>query len=247
MTPECTFDAGHAGGNAMGLVVLQTDETLEVESRAIFSAAGVACYHARIPSHAQVTSETLALMRTDLPQTAALLPAGAGFGAIGYGCTSGATVIGQAAVAEMINHSHPDVRVSDPITAVMAALNALGVRRIGLLTPYVPEVTGAMQALMAKNGFEILRVASFEQIEDRSIARIAESSTLAAIEEIGSDPACDAVFASCTNLRTFTILKAAESSLGKPVVSSNQALCWHMLGLADVPRHGMGPGCLFDR
>jgi maleate isomerase len=61
--------------------------------------------------------------------------------------------------------------------------------------------------------------------------------------------ACDAVFVSCTNLRTFGILPQAEDQLGKSVVSSNQALCWHLLRLSgigpDHPEGALGPGQLY--
>ncbi len=243
---DCDFDDGFAGSAALGLIVLRTDETLEVELRDVFSAAGTACYHARIPSHALVTPETLAQMEADLPATAALLPEGTPFGAIGYACTSGATVIGPETIARIIKTSHPDTEVTDPITAVMAALSALKTRRIGLLTPYLPEVTEKMQGLLQKNGFEIAKVGAFGQAEDRLIARITPASTLSAIEQIGRDPDCDAVFASCTNLRSFSILAEAEARIGKPVITSNQALGWHMLRLAGIPALGLGPGRLFQ-
>jgi len=246
MAYACEFDGGHSGENALGLIVLKTDETLEVESRQVFARAGIACYHARIENHALVTNETLAQMAADLPATAALLPTGVEFGAVGYACTSGATVIGPENVAAAVNAHHPRSPVSNPVTAVMAALNALGAKNIGVLTPYLPEVTAEMQNLLQENGFRVVRLESFEQIEDRKIARISEASTLAAILEIGRDPATEAVFASCTNLRSFGVLEAAEARLGKPVISSNQALCWHMLKLAGMDVRAMGPGRLFN-
>ena len=239
------FDTGCAGDGALGLIVLKTDETMEVELRSVFAAADVACYHSRIPSHALVTPKTLAQMEQDLPGSAAMLPPGVPFGAIGYGCTSGATVIGPATVAAAVHTSHPRAKVTDPISAVMAGLRALKVQKIGLLTPYVPDVTTEMQRLLRQEGFEIAETLAFGQSEDRLIARISEASTLAAIEKIGALD-CDAVFASCTNLRSFGILEQAENRIGKPVISSNQALGWHMLTLAGIPPTGCGPGRLFQ-
>ncbi len=133
-----TTDQGNGALAAFGLIVLQADETLENEFRRIFVDPDVACYHARIPSHPQVTPATLSRMAADLPRTAGLLPAGVAFDAIAYACTSGATVIGQEAVAAAIHASHPDVPVTDPITAVMAACRALRASRLGFLTPYPP-------------------------------------------------------------------------------------------------------------
>ena len=62
--------------------------------------AEAALYHTRIPSAPTVTRETLKLMEADMPAAAALLP-DRRFDAIGYGCTSGATVIGPDRVAAL--------------------------------------------------------------------------------------------------------------------------------------------------
>ncbi|MCA8868894.1 MAG: aspartate/glutamate racemase family protein [Rhodobacteraceae bacterium] len=238
------LDDGFAAGNALGLIVLKTDETLEVELREVFLASSIACYHARIPSHDLVTPETLAQMAADLPRAAALLPEGVDFGAIGYGCTSGATVIGSDNVARSVQASHPTAAVTDPIRAAVAALTAVGARRIGLLTPYVPEVTVAMQKLLEQNGFQVVAIRSFGQSADRIVARINLDSTLKAIEDIGKKD-CDAVFVSCTNLRSFGLIEPAETLIGKPVISSNLALAWHMLTLAGRLKPGAAPGRLF--
>lgn len=47
-------------------------------------------------------------------------------------------------------------------------------------------------------------------------------------------PEADGIFISCTDFRSIEILQALENDIGKPVVSSNQALMWKMLQLARV-------------
>jgi maleate isomerase len=239
-------DRGMGARATLGVIVLQTDETLENELRQVFRDPAIALYHARIRSDPLVTKETLARMAKDLPEAARLLPKTLSFDAIGYACTSGATVIGRQAVAAMVRAHHPGVPVTDPITAVVAGCAALRVEKLGFLSPYVPEVSRAMRDLLEDEGFRITGFGSFEQVEDQVVARISEASTLNAIVEIGASPDCDAVFVSCTNLRTFGILAQAEETLGKPVVSSNQAIAWHLLRLAGVGEGVLGPGRLFE-
>ena len=60
---------------AIGLIVLQSDETIETEFRTIFSAS-IPLYHSRIPSAPEVTPETLIRMEKHLAQTSALFPLG---------------------------------------------------------------------------------------------------------------------------------------------------------------------------
>lgn len=225
-----TYDLAPAPAASLGLIVLTTDETLENEARqAIPRAASL--HHARIPSAPTVSPETLAEMEANLPAAARSFPPHVAYDAIGYACTSGATVIGQDKVSAAIRGAHPDAKTTDPITAVMAALTALGARRIALLTPYSLEVSGAMKALLEQNGFEIAAFGAFEEPVEAKVARISEASTLAAMKELGAGDV-DALFASCTNLRTFGVIEEAEAAIGKPVISSNSALVWHLAQLA---------------
>ena len=240
---DFTLNEGAGGGARLGLIVLQTDETLEYEARQVLAGRDSQLLHARIPNQNEVTPEALAEMELTLPATARLLPAG--LEAIGYGCTSAATVIGEEAVARAVQAVQPGVPVTNPISAVKAALAALGARRIAMVTPYLPSVTGPMIALLARGGVEVLREISFGEGDDRRVARIAPASTRAAMLEAGRAEGVEAVFASCTNLQSFPIIDEVETVLDLPVVTSNQALLWYMLRLAGADARGWGPGRLF--
>lgn len=242
-----TLDKGIAAKAAFGVIILQADETLEAEFRTVFDQPGWALYHSRIPSALEVTPETLQAMEAALPHSASLLPGATPLDVVAYACTSGATVIGTGKIAALIRGQHPEAATTDPITATIAACAHLGVKNIGFVTPYIAEVSDAMRALLESNGLSIPVFASFEQSEEAVVARISTQSVCDAICAVGKSDKVDAVFASCTNLRSFEILDQAEASIGKPVITSNQALAWHMLQLAGqtAPRDGCGPGRLF--
>jgi maleate isomerase len=247
-------DKGIGTRARLGLIVLETDRTIEPELRGLLDLEGLALYHSRIPSDPDVTSETLARMEANLPAAAKLLPAAAGLDVVGYGCTSGATIIGEDKVAQAVRRGlgagYARIPVTSPITAVKAALRALGAVRIGFVTPYLPEVTGAMRAHLEQQGFQISRVGSFSQSEEDIVARITPASIRDAILEIGRPQGrdgkdCDAVFVSCTNLRVAGVIEETEAELDKPVLSSNPALAWHMLRLAGIDDALPGRGRLF--
>lgn len=243
MATTYTLDDGYGARARLGMIVLSTDETIENEARRVVDRPGLSLCHARIPAHPDVTPETLALMEAEMPRTAALLPAG--LDAIAYACTSGATVIGSANVARHVRASHPEAAVTDPAAAVVAALQVLDARRIALVTPYVASVTAPIRALLGRDGIEVAAEVSFGEKDDWTVARITEAATLDAVRQAAADGGCDAVFASCTNLRTFGVIEQAEAELGVPVISSNLALVWHLLRLAGLEATGWGPGRLF--
>ena len=74
------LDDGFGSEASLGLIILQTDETLENEFRAVLGSLrnprAIACHHSRIPMQQDVTKDTLAQMKLDLPASAALLSIG---------------------------------------------------------------------------------------------------------------------------------------------------------------------------
>ena len=244
---EFNTDAGLGNRARIGLIVLQTDQTIEHEFASLFNRSdGVALYAARIPNAMEVSPEPLRQMEQDLPQAASLLPTSFGFNAIGYACTSGATMIGEDQVDALIRDVHPGAKTTNPITAIKAALAILGLKRIALVTPYPADVTIEMQNNLRCAGFQTNAVASFDQSDDFTVARIMSESILSAILQIGARDDCDGVFVSCTSLRALQVIAKAEAQLGKPVVSSNQALAWHLMRLAGMNDSPLEAGQLFN-
>jgi maleate isomerase len=134
---------------------------------------------------------------------------------------------------------------SNPLKAAKAALNVLGVKHLGLVTPYTPDVTQAMQDRFEEAGIQIEAVGSFYENSDEIVGRIDPNSILEATIAIGSSDKVDGVFISCTSLRAAGIINQAEALLKKPVTASNHALAWHLLRLAGVEDNVDGFGRLF--
>ena len=95
------------------------------------------------------------------------------------------------------------------------------------------SVSREIRNYFTSKGFEIFSAISFDQELESVVASINEGDTLKAIEAAALEEV-DAVFVSCTNLKSFSILDEAERITGKPVLSSNQVLIWSMLKKAKV-------------
>jgi maleate isomerase len=57
----------------------------------------------------------------------------------------------------------------------------------------------------------------------------------------------DAVFLSCTNLRTYDLIASLEQELGVPVLTANQVTMWAVLDAVGVPAVGPGQSLLERR
>jgi len=60
------------------------------------------------------------------------------------------------------------------------------------------------------------------------------------------DPKADSLFISCTAIRAAAVAEELEVLVGKPVVTSNQALAWHSLQLLENANAVSGFGSLFE-
>lgn len=239
---------GPLGAQAtFGHIVLQVDETLEQDMRQLLpGGSGIAHYVSRVASGAELTPDTIAEMATALTGAASLLPAALRFDVVGYGCTSGTTLIGADRVADMVRAGVDVAHVTDPLTAALAALKALKIGPVALVSPYVDQVSAPVRAAFAGAGHPVLGSVSFGEAVEARVARIAPASTraaaIAAYEQSGGQ--AEALFLSCTNLQTLDIITDLEQELDIPVLSSNQVLAWHMAQLAGVAV-GAGIGRIF--
>lgn len=248
MTRILPFTLGPPMGDRanLGLIVLQSDETIEHDFRRLLPETGVALYVNRIPSAPDVTRETLAEMEARMPAAAELLPRPVRFDVVGYGCTSGTSVIGVARVAELIGAGCATQTVTEPVSALVAACRHLGVSHLALLSPYVAQVSDGLRQVLSDAGIATPVFGSFDEAEETRVARIDGASLIDAACDLGADAACDALFMSCTNLRTLDVIGEIEARIGKPVLSSNQVLAWHMMRRAGLPDTRAGFGTLLS-
>ncbi|MGH1578762.1 maleate cis-trans isomerase family protein [Planktotalea sp.] len=218
----------------LGLIVLQSDETMEAELRGALPTGDIAAFVSRISSAAEVSSESLAKMEMDLPCAAGLLPKSVAFDVVGYGCTSASSVIGTERIADLVRAECQTSAVTDPVSALVAVCKEFGVSKLALLTPYTEEVSDSLRATLMQNGIETPVFGTFNEPVETNVARIDPASIRDAAIKMGADKGAEAVFMSCTNLRTFGILKDVKEACAKPALSSNQALFWHMFKLAGL-------------
>ncbi|MCG7518523.1 Asp/Glu racemase [Ruegeria sp. Ofav3-42] len=223
-----SIDADDPAASPMGLIVLQTDETLEPEFAAYFSDRTCPIYVSRIPSGKEVTTNTLADMEKALPAAAELLPKTRPYRVVGYGCTSASSVIGSEQVERMVQKTCDAAIVTNPLRAASACAHDLGVGKFALLSPYIEEVNDPLRDAFAGNGISMDVFGTFGEAEEAMVARISRQAVIDAAMKLGQEKSVEAVFISCTNLRTFDVLGEVQDRLQKPVLSSNQSLAWHM-------------------
>jgi maleate isomerase len=242
----CALDEGIAARAAIGLLVLATDQTMEHEFHHLIRLPGVAVYGARLFNDADITPETLRAMRDRITPAAQLILPDIHLDVVAFGCTSASMALGEDEVFRQIRRARPEIACTTPVTAAFAAFRALGARRIGVLTPYAPEVNAVVRDYLDRHGAEVAAFATFDKRDDREAARISVDSIAAGIATLARSARLDAVFVSCTSLRLAEQIGAIEADVGLPITSSDHALAWHCLRLSSVNDAVPQAGRLFD-
>jgi maleate isomerase len=163
-----------------------------------------------------------------------------------YACTSGTVAIGSDRITELVHQSRPGVAVTNPVTAALCAFGHFSAKRISILTPYTQAVNGEVAALFENMGLEVLNIAGFGYEDDTAMTFITPEDIAEAAMQV-CDPQADLLFISCTALRASLAIEHIEHCLGKPVVSSNQALAWHSLQLVNYATAVEGFGSLLSK
>lgn len=147
---------------------------------------------------------------------------------IAYSCTSGSFLRGLAGERRMREEmlaagAQQAVTTS---SALLDAFAALSVSRVAVATPYDDEMTDGLIAFLSEGGLECVSAQNLGLSTDP--ADVAADEVIA-LARRADHPDAEALFISCTNLRTREHIATIEDEIGKPVVTSNQVVMWAAL------------------
>jgi len=236
------FDSGRHHRAKIGFVLLATEQTIEDDMYTLLP-KGVGIHFSRVSIPDSITTQTLTDLANDLgPAAAQILPDGS-LDVITYACTSGSLVVGENKVFAELAKGAPTASKTSLITSAMRALNRVGAKRIVVATPYLDEINLVEKEYMESRGFEILDIQGLQLEKDSDMIRVTPESILRFAESLDRDDA-DALFLSCGALRSIDIIDSLEQRIGKPVITSNQAMAWDVMRLAGITDSIDGYGSL---
>jgi maleate isomerase len=163
---------------------------------------------------------------------------------VAFHCTATSMEGGSDGEARILSAMAGAPRAFTTAGAIDRALRRLGARRIVLVTPYTAATTAGEAAFLATAGFEMLSATGFDLGgSDRFCAAPPQFWRDRVIE--ASRPDADAYLVSCANISTFPVIDDLERQLGRPIVTSNQAVIWDALRHLDWRDCAGCPGRLF--
>ncbi|MBI4484084.1 MAG: aspartate/glutamate racemase family protein [Acidobacteria bacterium] len=167
----------------------------------------------------------------------------AGVDVIVYACM--ATSLVDAAQWERDTAERTGIPAATASSALKEALRALGVQSVALVCHYTKDRFGLLRESFKADGFRVASIESANVADPKQVNLIPTEEVYRLARKADTKEA-NAVCLLATDLRTFPILQQLEDDLGKPVVSSNQAILWKALQLAGVKTQIQGYGSLLS-
>jgi maleate isomerase len=128
--------------------------------------------------------------------------------------------------------------------ACRAALDAYGgIKRIAVLTPYMPVGDAQVRSFFADCGFEVVRLIGLKCRSPQLIAHESRTKLRDAVIKLNGEDV-DAIVQVGTNLAFARLAGIAEFWLDKPVIAINTATYWWALRQAGIPDRVSGFGKL---
>jgi maleate cis-trans isomerase len=218
----------------IGLIIPSSNRMVEGEMvRALGD--GVTAHVARL----RMTGEyerPLARLLPEVTAAAATL-ADARCDTVAFHCTANATAEGPAGEELLLAALRAGCAgpVTTTATAIRAALDTLGARRIVLVTPYSAAATEHEARFFVDAGYAVVATSAADcGGSDAYCATPAEAWESALTQ--ARHAAADAYVLSCANIACFAVIERVEGTLGKPLVTSNQSVLWATLRAAGATR-----------
>jgi maleate isomerase len=126
--------------------------------------------------------------------------------------------------------------------AIGEAVLALGMKRVGIVTPYSTQVIeSAKRYYERKYGLQVVGMEGFGATDAYAIGKLDAAMAFEGLRRVDK-PSIEVLIVPGGNFPTMPWIAAWERAFGKPVITTNQAALWGALGIMmlDDPIPGFG-------
>lgn len=228
----------------IGLIIPSVNTTVEPEFNAM-KPDGTSVHVTRLLYRSRSSLTDLERMAQGTEEAAELL-ATAGVNIIAYACTVGSLAKGVGWDQELIGRIEvvSGTPATTTTTAVIQAFRALGIKRVAVATPYSKQLNEAERKFFEAYGVKVVGMKGLD-MSRKDMHQASAQTTYELACQVDTKEA-DAVFISCTNFKSITVIDRLEKRLRKPVFSSNTATMWNVMKRLGIDGQIKDYGKLFE-
>ena len=168
----------------VGLIALGSDFRIEKDFNNVIYGRDIDLYVNRIHCYNPLTNETLAKMADDITDVVSDILPDQKIDCVAYGCTSGTVAAGYDLIKTKVNLAKPEAKVTTPITAAVKALEALGIKKISIFTPYTKTINDLVVGYFKKENIIINSLTYFDIDSDLDIGKVDEDYLFEVLSKI---------------------------------------------------------------
>ena len=241
----------------VGLIVPSSNTTMETEIPAMLRAREQVLperftFHSSRMRMKQVTKEELEAMDRDSDRCALEL-SDARMDVMGYACLVAIMSMGlgyhresQRRLSEVAASNGAPAPVTTSAGALVEGLQALGAKRVAIITPYLKPLTRLVVDYIQAEGIEVVDSVSLE-IHDNLAVGARDPRAPADLWKQLDLTGVDVIVASaCVQMPSLASIPLIEQASGLPVVSSSVCTTWSLLKHLGLERRVPGAGALLS-
>jgi maleate isomerase len=140
----------------------------------------------------------------------------------------------EAEIESVLAREHAPAPAVSSAGALVDALHSLGARRIGIVAPYLEELTRLVVAYLEDAGIEVKDAVSLEVSDNRAVGALDPEDLKSHWQRLDLDD-CDAlVLSACVQMPSLPVLAEVEQRSGLPTLSAATATTWAVLRALDL-------------
>ncbi len=228
----------------IGVIVPPNNTVNEAEFNRL-KPEGVTYHFTRSPMHPNPSADNYVTLLNDVDVAVSELT-NCGVDLMAYGCTAGS----MACPADLLIGKMEEIGKVDAIStagSILKALEALGVTRISMATPYTDATNQHEKEFFDDHGIEVVAMAGLAlNTSPEGVKKMSRVPPAEIYEHAKSvdRPESQAILICCTDFGSLDVVEALEKDLGKPVITSNISTFWASLRAAGLDDQVTGYGTL---
>lgn len=140
-----------------------------------------------------------------------------------YHCTA------EAQITDALQAEGVDVPVVSSAGALLRALEALGARRVAMVTPYMKSLTKLVADYIEAAGFEVVDTLSLEVSDNLEVARLDPADLREHWRKVDTSSADALILSACVQMPSLPSIQPVEDEAGLPVLSAATATVFTVL------------------
>ncbi|MCW2724345.1 MAG: Asp/Glu racemase [Frankiales bacterium] len=220
----------------IGLIVPSSNTTMETEIPELLRryaeehADFTATFHASRARLHTVDAESLAKMVDDGERCAAEV-GDAQVDVVGYACLvavmaqgNGAHVGIEERLQKVLSESRSaEAKMTSSAGALVRTLLELGLRRVAIVAPYMPQLTSLVVGYLEDAGISVADSVSLSVADNCEVGRLDPENLLDHVKRLDTSEVDGVVLSACVQMPSLPAVQRAQDTLGLPVVTAATA------------------------